>query len=130
MELAHTTDTYFSIWKPLIGPLSDWPLALCNLKSIENQDLKRIDVMHPAGNLESYRMLYNQKQRWGYFSRQDINELLILKSADSVNSGTGKIPKRLDFMILKHLKYLIVHLRIRIALRANPPARALKFELW
>lgn len=65
---------------------------MCDLNSIDSQDLKPIDVMHPAGNLESYRILYNQKQRWGYFSTQDIKELLIFQSADSVKSGTGKPP--------------------------------------
>lgn len=79
----------FSIWKPLLGPLYDWPLALCHLGSIDTQDLKRVDFIHRAGNLESYQMLYNQKQRWGYFSRHEPNELLIFKSADSEKSGTG-----------------------------------------
>ena len=93
-----------AFWKPLVGPLSDWPLAVCHLGSIDNEDLKRIDVMHPAGILESYRMVYNQKQRWGYFCQQDINELLTFKSADSVETGTGKTPKTNRFPNLTHVE--------------------------
>jgi hypothetical protein len=74
----------------LKGPLKDWPLAFCKLSSLEEEDLKKIDLMHPEDTLESYRLHYNPKQRWGYFKEQETSEIVIFKSADSVISGTGK----------------------------------------
>lgn len=68
----------------------DWPLALCNLSSIDEKDMKPVDVKYPSHTLESYRLCYNPNQRWGYFSKQEVNEILIFKSADSVVQGTGK----------------------------------------
>lgn len=130
MESIDGAESDASIWKPLVGPLSDWPLALCDLGSIEAQDMRSIDVMHPAGNLESYRVYYNQKQRWGYFSKQDVNELLIFKSADSLKGGTGKIPMMINQAILRILKCLIVHLRTQNAQKAKRRVKASRFGHW
>jgi hypothetical protein len=79
-----------SVWKPLKGPLKDWPLAFCKLSSLAEEDLKKIDLIHPDDTLESYRVHYNPKQQWGYFREQQTSEMVLFKSADSVISGTGK----------------------------------------
>jgi hypothetical protein len=70
--------------------LKDWPLAFCKLSSLEERDLKKIDLLHQEDTLESYRLHYNPKQQWGYFKEQETSEMVIFKSADSVISGTGK----------------------------------------
>jgi len=77
-----------NVWKPLKGPLKDWPLAFCKLSSVEEDDLKKIDLLHREDTLESYRLHYNPKQQWGYFKEQETSEIVIFKSADSVISGT------------------------------------------
>jgi len=77
-----------NVWKPLKGPLRDWPLAVCKLDSLEEDDLRKIDMKHPEDTLESFRLHYNPTQRWGYFKEQEPSEMIIFKSADSVISGT------------------------------------------
>ena len=79
-----------SIWKPLRGPLRDWPLALCDLQSLKPEHLVQLDEVHSHHSLESQQILYSSAQNWFYLSNQRESELLIFKAADSVMAGEGK----------------------------------------
>lgn len=78
-----------SIWKPLRGPVKDWPLALCDLRSVDTEDLIPFDEVYIDDVLESYQVHYNPNQKWFYLSEQKSEEVLIFKSADSSVGGTG-----------------------------------------
>jgi len=76
-----------NVWKPLHGPLRDWPLALCDLRSIDPDDLQRLDEVHSEDFLESYQVKYNSAQRWWFLPEQEPHEILVFKGADSEVSG-------------------------------------------
>ncbi|KIW33962.1 uncharacterized protein PV07_00773 [Cladophialophora immunda] len=76
-----------NVWKPLRGPLRDWPLALCDLQSLQPEHLVALDEVHAQQSLESQHVLYDPAQRWHYLSNQQAHELLIFKAADSVVPG-------------------------------------------
>ena len=78
-----------SVWKPLRGPLRDWPLALCQLESVDDKDLVPIDEVHVGDILESHQIYYNPEQKWCYLKDQLPSELLIFKAADSKIKGAG-----------------------------------------
>jgi hypothetical protein len=71
--------------------VKDWPLALCDLRSVEGKDLIPMDEVYADDVLESYQVHYNEGQRWYYLQDQRISECLVFKSADSVIGGTGKL---------------------------------------
>lgn len=78
-----------SVWKPLCGPLRDWPLALCDLRSLKPDQFVQLDEVHAQQSLESQQVLYNPAQNWFYLSNQREDEVLIFKSVDSAVAGEG-----------------------------------------
>ncbi|KAK8043212.1 hypothetical protein PG994_013695 [Apiospora phragmitis] len=55
---------YVNVWKPLKGPLYDWPLALCDAATVEDQDLETHDQVLPQVVRENYMVRHNAKHRW------------------------------------------------------------------
>jgi hypothetical protein len=76
-----------SVWRPLRGPVLDWPLALCDSSSINpGEDLVASDVVLGKGvALENYLVHYSPRQRWWYLSKQLPSELLVFRQCDSLS---------------------------------------------
>jgi hypothetical protein len=73
-----------SVWKPLRGPLHDWPLALCDASSLDaDNDLIPADIVYPTYVAENLQVHYNSNQRWHYLSGQKPSEVLIFREVDS-----------------------------------------------
>jgi len=98
---------YLNIWRPLHGPLKDWPLAVCDAASVEpSRDLKDMDNVLPndlnavnyvqpgdGTNLnvaENVLAHYSPAQRWYYLSDHQPSELLIFRQVDS--AGKSGVP--------------------------------------
>jgi hypothetical protein len=79
------------VWKPLRGPLRDWPLAICDYSTLSRDDLIQVDEVHREGILESNSVQYNTSQKWYYLSDQTADEVLIFRSADSSMHGEGTV---------------------------------------
>jgi hypothetical protein len=73
----------------LRGPLRDWPLALCDYRTVTPSDLVPVDEVHKEDILESHGVQYNDAQEWYYLSDMQPNEMLIFKAADSHIKGEG-----------------------------------------
>jgi hypothetical protein len=80
-----------SLWKPLHGPLRDWPLAVCDHRSLDPKDLIAIDEVHKEDILESHGVQYNPSQEWYYLSDMRTDEMLIFKAVDSQIKGEGSL---------------------------------------
>ena len=75
---------YHSIWKPLRGPLTDWPLAFCDAESVNVEtDLIAADVVSRTGYTENFLVYYNPKHQWYYLSEQKPTELSIFCQGDT-----------------------------------------------
>lgn len=73
-----------NIWKPLRGPLADWPLALCDAESVNYEaDLIAADVVSRTGYTENFQVYYNPKHQWYYLSGQKSTELAIFCQGDT-----------------------------------------------
>lgn len=49
-----------SIWKPLKGPLNDWPLTFCDLQTVDfDQDMTATDDLYIEGANEGFGVHYN-----------------------------------------------------------------------
>ncbi|KAI8949221.1 hypothetical protein F4801DRAFT_553847 [Xylaria longipes] len=76
-----------NIWKPLRGPVRSWPLALCDLRSLNREDVIPFDEVHAKGVLESQQVAYSPSQKWYYLPNQNPNEIIVFKSMDTAVRG-------------------------------------------
>ncbi|KIX10280.1 uncharacterized protein Z518_01362 [Rhinocladiella mackenziei CBS 650.93] len=80
-----------NFWKPLVGPVRDWPLAMCNPTSIDPQtELEPCDLVYPDYVVENRQVYHSNKQKWFYLSNQMPNEAWVFLQADSM-PGTNPI---------------------------------------
>ena len=73
-----------SLWKPLRGPLYDWPLALCDASTINpSTDLEPCDQVFATHASENVQVRYGEQQRWYYLEGQREDEVLVFRQSDS-----------------------------------------------
>jgi len=85
---------YVHVWKPLNGPIKDWPLAFCDSSSVEPyMDLEPCDSVNDDERYnaeETYQVYYRSHYRWLYLSDQKTNELALFRQHDSkLGPGSG-----------------------------------------
>ena len=79
---------YITIWKPLRGPLHDYPLALCDRQSIDpRRDLEPQDIVDRDGLQENVHIYHRPQHRWHYLSGQNEFELIVFRQADTREPG-------------------------------------------
>ncbi|KAF1048729.1 CmcJ/NvfI family oxidoreductase [Xylophilus sp.] len=71
-----------NLWRPL-ATVEQWPLALCDARSIAPQDLVPSSLVYPDKVGETYSFLYSPAHRWYYFPRLTPAEALLLKIYDA-----------------------------------------------
>ena len=75
---------WINIWKPLRGPLNDWPLALCDSSTVDcDQDFETADILYPTFAVENYQVHRNESHRWYYLSDQSVDELIVFQQASN-----------------------------------------------
>jgi hypothetical protein len=86
----------FNIWRALTPPPQDYPLALCDLRTVREEHLVRADSMrNPAGNgedIEFYVALFDPAHRWCYVSDLCRDEVLVFQQYDTAASGPSGCP--------------------------------------
>jgi len=91
-----------NVWKPLRGPLRDWPLALCDPRSVASTDLQARDTVKRDSFIETYQLHYNSGHKWYYLSDQMPNEALVFLQADSRSTGMLGVPHAAFLDSLRH----------------------------
>lgn len=79
------------MWRPIMdqSPVQDWPLALCDGRSLEKQNLEEVDLIprsisqEPTATCYAY---YSERYKWYYLDKQRKNEVLLFKTFDSDKS--------------------------------------------
>ncbi|KAI0483542.1 hypothetical protein F4859DRAFT_473218 [Xylaria cf. heliscus] len=80
-------------WRPLKGPVHDWPLAVCDRRTFApEQDSIAADVVYRNWFSEDVLVHYNVKQEWFFYPEQQVNELLLFQSVDSKNGLKAACP--------------------------------------
>ncbi|KAK1999208.1 hypothetical protein LX36DRAFT_490465 [Colletotrichum falcatum] len=77
-----------NIWRSLLPECQDRPLALCDYRSVDPEDLVATDRVYPGRNQEIYHLKYNARQRWYWLPKQRRDEPLLFLTYDS-KSGTN-----------------------------------------
>lgn len=76
-----------NIWRPIHGPVRTAPLALCDAQSIDTKDLVATERRARDRVGEIYHVAFNPRQRWFYFPNMQADELIAIKTYDSVRDG-------------------------------------------
>lgn len=110
LEFEIVADVCFSVWKPLRGPVRDWPLAVCDAQSVnigkDFMDMDNImpdscnvmDLLRPGEGVEinvveNTLVHYSPHQRWYYLSDQETSELLLFRQVDSSGKPGKQSPR-------------------------------------
>lgn len=81
-----------STWKPLVGPCNDWPLGLCDSRSVDfSEDAVPSDVVFDDFVTENGSFINRPSHLWYYLPDHEISEAMIFKSADNHEGGPRKI---------------------------------------
>lgn len=105
-----------NFWRPIGNPVENWPLALCDARSIKPSDLVPTDLVYPDKVGETYSFRYNPDHRWLYYPKLTPDEVLLLKIFDSRTDGTARLTAHTAFDIRR---------RVRARLRAAASSYAL-----
>jgi len=79
-----------NLWKPLKGPVRDWPLAICDAGTVDiAKDLVTADVVYEDHVEENIQVHYNPNQKWLYLRDQQPTEMYVFRCADSREHQVG-----------------------------------------
>jgi hypothetical protein len=111
LEAAGRTDlkdrhvAFVNLWRPIVGPVWDNPLALCEAGSVAPADLVATDIQHfgeddlstPRHHGEIYSVTFSPAHRWFYLSQMQPDEVLLLKCYDSHADGRARFMPHTGF---------------------------------
>ncbi|KAJ1324109.1 cephamycin C biosynthesis protein [Microdochium nivale] len=80
-------------WKPLSGPLRDYPMAYCDARTMDPAtDLLVVDEVFPTVANEVYQVLHSPRHRWYYVPDQEADEVAIFAGYDSRRGQDVAVP--------------------------------------
>ena len=105
LDLADRRVAFVNLWRPIIGPVQDNPLALCDARSVAAGDLVSTDIHHfgeddlttPRHRGQIYSVRHNPQHQWFYVSDMRPDEVLLLKCYDSRNDGRARFMPHTGF---------------------------------
>ncbi len=92
-EAAALLERRFAIvnfWRPIVGPVEESPLALCDAHSIAPGDLVATDLVYRDRIGEVYSLAHAPAHRWYYFPRMERDEAVFIKCFDSAADGRAR----------------------------------------
>jgi hypothetical protein len=87
-----------NLWRPIVGPLWDSPLALCDARTVDFEDLVASDLIFPDRVGETYAVTYNPAQHWSYVPGMTPSEALLIKCYDSADDGRARFAPHTAFI--------------------------------
>jgi hypothetical protein len=104
-DLADRHIAFVNLWRPIVGPVWDNPLAVCDARSVSSEDLAETDIHHfgeadlavPRHTGQIYSVRYNCTHRWFYVSEMRPDEFLLLKCYDSHTDGRARFMPHTGF---------------------------------
>ena len=75
-----------SVWRVLKGPNNDWPLAVCDHRSVDlKTEVLPNDVLHEDSVGENWLLHKSGRHAWYYLSDQEVEDLIVFRNVDSMN---------------------------------------------
>jgi hypothetical protein len=89
-ELLKHRFAEINLWRPIRGPLLRSPLALCDARTLAEENLVASELRYPDRTGETYAVTYNPAQRWYYFPKMQADEFVLIRCFDSARSGAAR----------------------------------------
>jgi hypothetical protein len=86
-----------NVWRPIVGPLEDAPLAVCDARTIAPEDLIASDLIYRDKVGETYAVARNPAHRWFYFPKMQPDEAILIKCFDSDEANPGRFTAHTAF---------------------------------
>lgn len=80
----------YNLWRPIVGPVQNFPLALADSSSIAPEDFVVADLVYEDRVGEIYHGRYNPAHRWYYFPLMQRDEAVLIKCYDSEKDGRAR----------------------------------------
>ena len=104
-DLANRHFAFINLWRPILGPVRDNPLAVCDARSVQPADFVVTEIQHfGEGDLrnprhigEIYSVTHRASHRWFYVSEMQPEEFLLLKCFDSRADGRARFMPHTGF---------------------------------
>ncbi|KDR70135.1 hypothetical protein GALMADRAFT_144817 [Galerina marginata CBS 339.88] len=81
-----------NLWRPISHPAVDWPLALCDWRSVNpTTDTFPMALIYPDREGEIMGVQHNDNHRWKYLHGMTPDEIVLLKCFDSIQDGSVAI---------------------------------------
>lgn len=104
-DLAGRHVALINLWRPIVGPVLDVPLALCDARSVAAGELVETRILHYGEDREDlprhtghiYSLYYGAQHRWAYVSAMQPDEVLLLKCYDSRDDGRARFMAHTGF---------------------------------
>ncbi|KAG7087880.1 hypothetical protein E1B28_011928 [Marasmius oreades] len=78
-----------NLWRPISHPALDWPLALCDFRSVDmKKDFVPVDLVYRDKVGETFGVQWNPKHEWKYLRGMTPEEVVLIKCYDSIDDGT------------------------------------------
>ncbi|KDR70145.1 hypothetical protein GALMADRAFT_230141 [Galerina marginata CBS 339.88] len=78
-----------NIWRPISHPAIDWPLALCDFRSVNpDTDTFPMTLVFPDHEGEVMGVQYNENHKWKYLHGMTPDEIVLIKCSDSIRDGS------------------------------------------
>jgi hypothetical protein len=97
-ELLKGRVQIINLWRPIRGPLRDAPLAVCDARTVEFDELVGSDLVYPNRVGETYSVKFSPAHRWFYVPEMAADEILLLKCFDSKTDGRARFAPHSAFV--------------------------------
>lgn len=88
---------FVNLWRPIVGPLQDAPLALCDARTVAPETVVTSTLIYPDRRGEVYRLTFSAGHRWVYFPDMDVEEIIFIKCYDSADDGRARFSAHTAF---------------------------------
>ena len=69
-----------NLWRPIANPAIDWPLALCDYRSVDpKNDTFQIALVFPERESETMGIKHNENHKWKYLYGMTPEEIILIK---------------------------------------------------
>ncbi|KAK4176800.1 hypothetical protein QBC36DRAFT_328522 [Triangularia setosa] len=84
---------FINIWRPISpAPVEDCPLAMCDFRTVDRDDLVPMDIVYPHFVDEAYEVKHNPAHRWFYKKGMQQEDVIVFKLFDSLTSEATVCP--------------------------------------
>jgi len=78
------------VWRPIRHPVESFPLAICDARSVSDDDLVVSERRYPNRIGQTYAITYNPRHKWFWFPRMRREEAIVFKVFDSLKDGRAR----------------------------------------